>query len=431
LEYEADERGMAIMQRAGFDTKAPLRWMAREIYMSSDPAFLQVWQRYMEGHPPWTDRADHLRVYKEQVLDKGPFLAFVRDNALWISKWDGTEQRKTSLSSETIGQPVWSPRGDALAVESGGNIYLVRAADLGVIQLTGSGKAHDPVWMPGADRVLCASQGDIYLVGADGRERKRLTNMGDCGSPAPSPDGSLVAYGSPNAPDGGDPHHKGVWVVSPTGGAPRALIQGSALHGLCCAVWRFSPEGTEVAFCDAGYDCGADWVVSLGGQSPSVLIGESGSGTPPGAWAPGGRRWLGADCGPDGQTRFRLCTVDLLHRRLDELAVWGGEQPWDWKPDRTWTRLALVAPATTTDDRQSLLVVDYPSLARGSVVARVPEGAGLIGWSPLGSDILLFAHSGGPDGYVLLVPSVSGPSRRLIEKASWGVVLSEPWPYVL
>jgi len=436
VEYEADERALAIMERAGFDTRAALRWLAAEMYMRDDPAMLELWERVFGTHPPWRDRASHLVARSQDVLEKGPFLAFLRDNVLWVSRWNGTEQRRTSLRGSRFGEPRWSARGDTLAVECDGNVYALRATDLSVTQLTVSGNAGDPAWAPGGDQIACRSAGGIYVLSADGRHKRRLTDTRDARLPVWSSAGALIAYDRPREPlNPLQQEDKGIWLV-PVQGGRSTHIPDSA--DTLPAEWiRFSPDSTKVAYgyCRQGF---LQYVADVLRPRKAELIALGGGLS----WSPGGHllhwgtwEWaLGPGAGglsrygpekgarPTGVALKDLCVLEAFPgprwKRLACLACEACERAEDPLP--RCTELWTVEYAAFECRKIARLYVPYFSIH-------------IVGWAPDATAILLALRPEGqghaPTG-VWLISLADAQLGQVIENCSMPS-LAQVWPYAL
>jgi Tol biopolymer transport system component len=146
--------------------------------------------------------------------------------------------------------PVWSPDGRWIAVESGGH-----GPGIGIVpasggdwpawrELWGPGDlesgADSPTWTPDSRQLAFAAhllrplrvENDIYSIGIDGNGLRLL--VPDAGHPAYSPDGSRLAYVSGSG---------GIWVSNADGTNPRRVTtEGLDAH----PAW--SPRGRLIAF---------------------------------------------------------------------------------------------------------------------------------------------------------------------------------------
>ena len=168
-------------------------------------------------------------------MDAGPVwspddtrIAFVSDRAgdgeVYVMNADGTEVRQlTNNTNGWSGDPSWSPDGTHIAYTSyigGDKEIFVRGTEYGgqIRQLTDNDDAdQSPAWSPDGTLIAFSSNRDshpwdIFVMNADGSKVRQLTNIdhgeewgvwpfsGDSGSPAWSPDGTLIAFTSETEP---------------------------------------------------------------------------------------------------------------------------------------------------------------------------------------------------------------------------------------
>jgi WD40 repeat protein len=134
----------------------------------------------------------------------------------------------------------WSPDGTRLAINSGGDIWLVDPDGGHRSQLT-FGRANDEeaVFSPDGTKIAFASTRDgllrIWVMNADGSGAFLLTsNFENARGPTWSPDGSEIAFES-----GGH-----IWITSSHGVGARQLTEGGARDEN--PAW--SPDGSTIAF---------------------------------------------------------------------------------------------------------------------------------------------------------------------------------------
>src|SRR6185436_9288864 len=87
--------------------------------------------------------------------------------------------RKTAGADSGIDAYAWSPRGDTLLLESGGDLYLFSLAGLRLRRLTETAAAEeDPKLSPDGTRVAFVRGYDLYLIDLATGQERRLTEGG-------------------------------------------------------------------------------------------------------------------------------------------------------------------------------------------------------------------------------------------------------------
>jgi Tol biopolymer transport system component len=257
-------------------------------------------------------------------------------NEIYVMNADGSDQRRMTHSSAQgvyNSLPLWSPRGDLIAVEQIVNgeqvdLWTIRPDGSGERRLTSDGGAKRSVsWSPDGTRLLYTDTEDastrIYTVGldgsppaalspagatdfspawspdgtriafaapaltvmnADGSNRHRVTDLG-AASPAWSPDGGRIAFTGTRlfpqyaSPRFGTPSRQDVFVVDANGGNLKRLtgpFTDEELFGPDAAQPMWWPDGSRLFYVSQRY------------PAPPGLFGTNADGTCEGRFAAGG-----------------------------------------------------------------------------------------------------------------------------------------------
>jgi TolB protein len=154
------------------------------------------------------------------------------DSDLWTMQADGTDLHQLTSGTALDFEPSWSPDGSRIAFSRGsptgdvGDIYVLTLKTGALLHLTHSPDYdHQVCWGPGSKRLVFERDYDasssIFRINADGTGLTRLTRgqFFDI-SPAFSPDGTAVAFGS----DRGGTLLDDLWTMSDDG-AHESLVR--------------------------------------------------------------------------------------------------------------------------------------------------------------------------------------------------------------
>jgi TolB protein len=207
---------------------------------------------------------------------------------IYISDYDGANQRRVTTNQTLNVFPTWSPDGRSIAYTSyrrgPPNIFISNIFQGTMEELTkGEGNNYLAAWSPDGTRLCFASGRDgnaeLYVVNRDGSNLHRLTNhpASDM-SPTWSPSGTQIAFTSDRT---GTPQ---VWSVGADGLGLRKITSEAYADR---ATWSPAPYN-EIAFASRtgpGFDIKVIDLAS--GQVRQLTFGEGTNESP--AWAPNGR----------------------------------------------------------------------------------------------------------------------------------------------
>jgi len=230
-------------------------------------------------------------------------LAFVSDRAgsrreptgfmrrikeIYVSEYDGTDQRALTADGDLVLTPSWSPDGKSIAYtafRAGFQQILIARPGEGRVApaAAGRGKNWLPAWSPDGQRLAFTSNRDgneeIYVMRADGSEPVRLTHSPRIDtSPAWSPDGLQIAFTSART---GSPQ---IWVMDADGANQRSLTKERYCDR---PTWSPAPY-SEIAYVSrtqTGFDIKVIEVAT--GVERQLTFGHGFNESP--AWAPSGR----------------------------------------------------------------------------------------------------------------------------------------------
>lgn len=247
---------------------------------------------------------------------------------IYISDYDGANDRRVTVNRALNIFPVWSADGRALAYTSyrqnnSPDIFISNIYQ-GTLEnpLKGEGQNWLAAWSPDGTRLVFTSNRDgnpeLYLMSRDGSGLRRLTSHPSVDTtPTWSPAGNEIAFTSDRS---GAPQ---IYVVSAAGGSPRRITLSESYADR--ATWAPAPYN-EIAYAarsGGGHDIMVYDVAS--GVRRQITFGEGSNESP--AFAPNGRH-LAFSSTRKGRSQIFLIGRD--GRGLTQITSAGGNYTPNW-----------------------------------------------------------------------------------------------------
>lgn len=244
---------------------------------------------------------------------------------VYISDYDGENERRITVNRALNITPVWSPDGRSIAYtsyRSGFPDIYISMIYQGTIEMPTKGVGHNylPIFSPDGTRIAFMSNRDgnseIYVMNRDGSNVRRVTNHPAIdATPTWSPSGTQIAFTSDRT---GVPS---IWIVGVDGlGLRRVSFENSDR-----ATWSSAPYN-EIAYTartGPGYDIKILDVAT--GETRQITFGEGSNESP--AWSPNGRH-LAFTSTRSG--RKQIFTVDRDGRNLRQMTQDGNNDYPNW-----------------------------------------------------------------------------------------------------
>jgi Tol biopolymer transport system component len=261
-----------------------------------------------------------------------------------------------------------------------------------------------------AGKSSTASPHQLYLLSADGSQRLPLVSMSTYtahGSPAWSPDGTMIAFDAWRAESGESYGKSHVFVMQADGSGLRDLGDG--------AMPSWSPDATRITFSRYSPNRGV-WIMNADGTGMELLDAEGWSA----AWSPAGDEiaYTVYDGGPN------FCIHNLVKRTRRLIPVPGRRQIYwgfTWSPGGD--RLCFKG---VRDDESHEIAVVGTDLANSQVkVLCTGPASHDLAWSPDGLQVLAsMSKRGDGNAQLYVLDPNSGKPPRLLEgkPSAWRTV---------
>ena len=247
---------------------------------------------------------------------------------IYISDYDGENQRRVTVGKTLNIAPRWSPDGRAIAYTSyrrgGANIFISNIFQGTLDEVTKGDRVGEnwlPAWSPDGTRIAFSTTRDgnpeIYVVNRDGSNLRRITNHPAIDiTPTWSPTGNQIAFTSDRT---GTPQ---IYVV----GADGLNLAKRTSDGYCDRpTWSPAPYN-EIAFSSRsgpGFDIRVIDLVT--GRSSALTNGEGTNESP--AYSPNGRHIVFTST-RSGKTQ--VFTMARDGRDVKQITRTGNNEKPDW-----------------------------------------------------------------------------------------------------
>lgn len=242
--------------------------------------------------------------------------------------FDGSGLRLQSKGLSDRGDPAsWSPNGEEIIFEEGGDICTVGTSGGETCLTTGPAADEFPRFSPDGTKIVYSSESDgklgVWVMNADGSNPELVSNKTDW-NPHWSPDGTKIAFtsGRKGAP--------GIYVINPDGSNETRLTKGGHESGGEFSedeMFSWSPDGTKIAFTSTRGGGPVIYTMDADGANQKRLVGprdgvDEDANRP--AWSPDGQ-WIAFERGlgssfeiwlirPDGSGLRRLTNDEFEDR---------------------------------------------------------------------------------------------------------------------
>ncbi|MFH1571753.1 MAG: DPP IV N-terminal domain-containing protein [Gemmatimonadota bacterium] len=331
---------------------------------------------------------------------------------IWVVGAEGGPSRQVTTEPAVDSAPSWSPDGRWIVFQSTRSgythIWVIPVAGGTAVQVSGRPEVNDYVarWSPDGTRTAFNSQpagGALWVRAAGGGQARPLGQSDLGGRGAWSPDGKEVAFvrSAVTTAAGG----RDVFVVSRSGGAPRALTTGGLVErGTRFHSLDWSPAGDEIVF-TRGQGALDLWAVPLEAGEPWQVTLDPGNEIFP-RLSPDGRQLAYAGNPAEGSPAYDIWLIPAAGGLAERLLDWPSiEWAAAWSPDGR--RLAFTSNRGRDGQTAAPWQV-WTVSAAGADPQWLAEGC-MPDWSPDGAEILFVrVLGGGATGPIYRIPAGGG-----------------------
>ncbi len=371
------------------------------------------------------------RVHNHRLSPDGTRIAFIWDraglsdvytmpvNGGWPARLSTNRDLVAYWSDET---PQWSPDGRWLAFCIDGHVHVAPAEGGEPRKISDFGDgAYGPVWMPDSRGLIVGAErherDQLVMTDREGAyPRPLVTGPDDYWSPAPSPDGALVAFVRRHRDD----LNRVDLMAIPVAGGEARLLCGQAGEKNGGPVW--SPDGGTIVFRSERSGWGDLWLVKPDGSGLRRLAKLDHEAFDP-AWSPDGTR-IACVVNREGTYALAVVTVDDGAVRYLRQARGIHAAP-QWTPDGAALIVAFETPVTPPDlwrvdaasgQASQLTFSNLPALAANELV--MPERVRYTSCAGLEIPAYLYRPAR-PNGAAVLYPH-GGPSAAYVDE--WDIL---------
>jgi Tol biopolymer transport system component len=191
--------------------------------------------------PSWSPDGERI------VADCGGQLCVVRANGKG-------EPRTLTDNRYSENEPQWSPNGKRIAFSSARGILTIRPDGTGLRRLTKSSWDGTPMWSPDSRHLVFNTYAgtefsNLYRIDADGSNRKKLTGSDAYDTEQEwAPDGSRILFVRDKPLDDGETSCVYIMTMKPNGDDPEKITDCFKGSGFAWLWPSWSPDSAHIAF---------------------------------------------------------------------------------------------------------------------------------------------------------------------------------------
>ena len=325
------------------------------VFAVVDYSGASVWNFPLHGSDPMV-LPELDRTYRPSFSPDGSRLAAIaiEGQGLLVASADGTGATNVLGGAALVFSAAWSPDGQRIAFEVNAGepgeadqtqgVYVAAADGSGAVRIVDSGS--QPAPSPNGSLIAYTAPGPsgvaLMVVGWDGAGAREVVSLPTCPlMPAWSPDGSKIAFLTYD-----DSYNLILWTVNVDGSGLTELAPGAQTYPYQPS---WSPDGTKIAFVGPGSGRSDLWIINADGSGATQLTDLPGETEAP-AFSPDGSMIAFAEQRYEGERSNGLFVVRPDGSNLTTLTQWtADEDPGptnmgisggaSWSPDGT--RLAI------------------------------------------------------------------------------------------